>query len=327
MSDAQFSAGGTLPCRSSARRAARALGALLALAGALAAAAPAAATPADRVKREQTQQTMRALLEALLGSGDSSGYVADMGQLPASLAGLAAAAVPNDPLLPVFALLSGGVGMGYRGPYLPRAAAAAQSFVDAWGTPIELLAGSGTVQLRSAGPDRDSATSADNILYPTSPRATHGLLEVKLDCGTTGSSAVAPCATGEASVRVYFSSAGTESSTTALSSGASLLQFPNLHVGSHYVVAQAVNPSGWQIASASDVVLLRGRKATSWLRLVGPAAAEEEEDEEEDEEPGNEDEVQPICHKPNSKNAKTLYLTASSRQSHLDHGDTSGVCP
>src|SRR5262245_20479724 len=65
---------------------------------------------AEAAKREATLATMKQLINAMFGTGDSAGYIADMGKQPTSLSDLTAAA-GTSPAYSVGNL--GGVGMGY----------------------------------------------------------------------------------------------------------------------------------------------------------------------------------------------------------------------
>ena len=53
---------------------------------------------------------------------------------------------------------------------------------------------------------------------------------------------------------------------------------------------------------------------------------DDDDDEDDDDEDDDEDEKVTICHKPNSKNPRTITISRSALQAHLDHGDTIGPC-
>ena len=55
--------------------------------------------------------------------------------------------------------------MGWRGPYLLEGVDEIGRPLDGWGTPMDLVDG----QIRSAGPDRTISTTADNLVYPSTP--------------------------------------------------------------------------------------------------------------------------------------------------------------
>jgi hypothetical protein len=228
-------------------------------------------THADaREKLARTTASMQRLVTALFGSPNSVGYIGDMGGLPASLEELTAtggspAYSTNHP---------GSVGMGFNGPYLSRAGSTSSALVDAWNSPLALVAGSGGVRIRSAGPDRNPTTDADNVYYPLAPRTTHGTIEVVVtSVPETGGSAT-PLDDGEVEVRVYYAVAGTETSALAAYTGANgTFRLQNVHVGRHHVAVSARTPGDFAVASRTDTVTLRGRKASARLQLVRTAPA------------------------------------------------------
>jgi hypothetical protein len=286
----------------SARRLALAL--LACLAWPASAHAQAGTRDADLEKREQTLRTLRALAEGIFGSGDSVGYLADMGALPTDLVDLAPAA--GNP--PYSTAHQGQVGMGYDGPYVARAGAPGQAFLDAWNTPIQLVTTATTAQLLSGGPDRDVATTTDNVVFPAAPRLTHGVVEVRVESVASDGTGLQDEDGGSVAVTVYYARNGAQTSALASESGGRF-RASAMHLGPHCVVASALVPANFETASATDVVMLRGGKAKTALRLVRKAGGTT------------------ICHKPNSKNAKTMVVDAGALGGHTKHGDTLGACP
>jgi hypothetical protein len=277
--------------------------------------------PADRAKREQTLQTMRALIDALFGRDGSSGYIADMGQVPASLEALAV--IPGSPgSPPAFALLntgslSGALGAGYRGPYLEPPRSATGRYVDAWNSPITMVTTTTTLQLHSGGPDRNLATTADNVVYPLTPAVTHGTIELKVDCGATGLLGILPCDLPAITATVGISNAGTIGTpVTALLSVAGVLEANNVHVGPHVVTVNALVPANFDLGVASTRVVLRGRRATARLKLIEKPLLSLPTG-------------YPICHCTwwiFFFSCNTIFTSSLSRLFHILHGDQNRAC-
>ncbi len=130
------------------------------LAGAM---APLAVRMVDSTRQDRTVQRQQLIYTAILGipSAPGSGFLSDVGRLPGTnLTELAVAGA-----LPSYSMQPCGVGMGWRGPYLLEGVDASGRPLDGWGTPMDLVNG----QIRSAGPDRSIITTADNLLYPSTP--------------------------------------------------------------------------------------------------------------------------------------------------------------
>jgi len=274
----------------------------------IAAAGAAVAGPAeqDALKRARTRELMQLLLSGIFGGGNSVGYLGDMGAAPASLADLAAASGS-----PAYSSgNAGGVGMGYGGPYVSRPGASAASFVDAWGSPLAIEATAGALRLRSAGPDRDPATQADNVYLPLEPRTTHGGIEVEVTAMTFDGAVAGLLDATEVAVSVYFAAAGSEATAAATyAAGTQTFTRSGVHLGRHYVRASALTPTDFSVASADQVVWLKGRTVRAQLRLVlaeGGGTL--------------------VCHDPAGPSPETQTVTSSALSAHLAHGDVAGAC-
>jgi prepilin-type N-terminal cleavage/methylation domain-containing protein len=155
--------------------------------------APLAVQSINGSRRDLTNKRQEFIYRAIFGdpSAPGSGFISDIGRLPAlNLAelttpgslpiyslqpcgsrspylseGISTAGLPIDVLQPC------GIGMGWRGPYLLEGANAAGLPVDGWGTPMVLQEG----QIRSAGPDQNMNTVADNLVYPSTPIASNNI--------------------------------------------------------------------------------------------------------------------------------------------------------
>ncbi|MCL0100817.1 prepilin-type N-terminal cleavage/methylation domain-containing protein [Peptococcaceae bacterium] len=148
--------------------------------------------PNRPAKERETQRILDRIQDALLGPPDAfdpsgrriiGGYLGDMGAWPelydewdgsrwtivTGITGQPRALWTNDPGTGGTADLTGTItnGFGWRGPYLPKpwGTGADEVLRDAWGEPLqfELNTQTQTLTITSAGPDRDFATTADNI--------------------------------------------------------------------------------------------------------------------------------------------------------------------
>lgn len=125
--------------------------------------APMAVRMIDGSRRDLTLKRQEAVLKAILGdpSAPGSGFLSDIGRLP----GTSLAELTLRGSLPAYTVQPCGTNMGWRGPYVFEGVDANGLIQDGWGTPMGLVGG----QIHSAGPDRDPATTGDNILFPPAP--------------------------------------------------------------------------------------------------------------------------------------------------------------
>jgi hypothetical protein len=258
----------------------------------------------EREKIAQTTATMKRLAAALFGSPGGVGYIGDMGGLPTSLESLAATSGS-----PSYATShQGSVGMGFNGPYVTRAGSTSSPFVDSWNTPLALVAGSADVRIRSAGPDRNPATDADNLYYPLAARTTHGTVEAVVTSVPEEGGAATPLDGSAVQVRVYYAASGVETSALATYTGANgTFQLQNVHVGRHYVSVTALTPEDFEVASGADTLALRGKKVSGRFQLVAKTSVA-------------------LCHQPGNGAGHTLSVSPSAVDAHVDHGDALGAC-
>ncbi|MCL0033034.1 type II secretion system GspH family protein [Peptococcaceae bacterium] len=147
--------------------------------------------PNRPAEERETQRILDRIQDALLGPPDAfdpsgrriiGGYLGDMGAWPelykwdgnkwtVTGTGQPRALWTNDPGTGGTADLTGTItnGFGWRGPYLPKpwGTGADEVLRDAWGEPLEFKldtnASPQELTITSAGPDRNIATTADNI--------------------------------------------------------------------------------------------------------------------------------------------------------------------
>ncbi len=122
---------------------------------------------------EAARTDMQRIYAAIVGDPEqgSFGYLGDMGRLPSALTELV-----EQGSQPPFTTTGnvGGVGTGWRGPYLTGPFATADLLRDPWGEAFAYAAG----QIRSGGPDRVLGT-ADDLVFPVQgPVQTTGTLLV-----------------------------------------------------------------------------------------------------------------------------------------------------
>jgi len=200
--------------------------------------APLAVRMIDSSRQDTTVKRQQLIYQAILGdpSTHGTGFLSDMGRIPGG--NLTELAVQGA--LPSYVIQACGVGMGWRGPYLLEGTDQTGRPLDGWGTPMDFSGG----QIRSAGPDRSMATTADNLYYPAVPITAnniYGSIAIKvfaLDTSTAQPTYVP--AGGQATI--YFAQNGTMQSVTAASANGSYI-FPtaglNLPQGIH-----AINVTG-----------------------------------------------------------------------------------
>jgi prepilin-type N-terminal cleavage/methylation domain-containing protein len=143
--------------------------------------APLAVRTIDSGRRDVTIKRQQEVHRAIFGdpSAPGSGFLSDIGRFPTTgdpiVPDFAELAVQGS--LPTYSIQPCGVGMGWRGPYLLDGVDASGRPLDGWGQPMDYVGG----QIRSGGPDRNMATAADNIVYPSMPITNaniHGSLDL-----------------------------------------------------------------------------------------------------------------------------------------------------
>jgi len=128
--------------------------------------APSAFQTIQASRENETEDQLRAIFTAIRGepSNGNYGYLGDMGRLPTSLDELVTQGTQT-----AWHTTShqGGVGRGWRGPYITRGDALSDLFRDAWGQTLSYSSSGGTAgQITSYGPDGQASTTGDNIVYP-----------------------------------------------------------------------------------------------------------------------------------------------------------------
>jgi prepilin-type N-terminal cleavage/methylation domain-containing protein len=204
--------------------------------------APLASRAIDSARQDQTLKRQQLIYQTIFGdaSAPGSGFLSDIGRLPTT--DLAELAVIGN--LPAYSIKACGVGSGWRGPYLLDGVDSSGRPLDGWGTPMDLVGG----QIRSAGPDHDMTTAADNLLYPSNPITINNInasiaITVKALDNSTGQPVFVP-AGGQAIV--YFAQNGQMQSQT-LASATGVYVFPtagsSLPQGIHAITATG-DPDG-----------------------------------------------------------------------------------
>lgn len=135
---------------------------------------PAAFQSIQSSKETATRTQVERVFKAIVGdpSKGNFGYLGDMGRLPATL----------DELVTQGSQIAfhtshtahggsgnhvGGVGAGWRGPYLTGTDSTADLFKDAWGLALSYTnTGNNAGQVVSGGADGQISTASDNITYP-----------------------------------------------------------------------------------------------------------------------------------------------------------------
>lgn len=138
-------------------------------------------TDRGRTTEKKAEKVFRAIYgDGVRGSGDF-GYLGDMGRLPTTLTELLSqgsqtafhtADGATDHL--------GKVGTGWRGPYL-KGLSQDELLKDAWGESFSYTdTGADAGKIISGGPDGNTGTTADNLLFPANAPGTTGNLFVSL---------------------------------------------------------------------------------------------------------------------------------------------------
>ena len=127
----------------------------------------------------ETQQQAEEIWRAIYGdpSKGEFGYLGDMGRLPTSLTELVDRAATNQLAFHTHDGATehlGRIGTGWRGPYLSGLFSNSDLLTDAWGRPFTFS----NAQVTSGGPDGDSATTGDNIVFPVHQPSTTGTMFV-----------------------------------------------------------------------------------------------------------------------------------------------------
>jgi len=126
-----------------------------------------------------TRQQAERIWDAIYGdpADGEFGYLGDMGRLPTTLTEL----VEQGSQI-AFHTADGGtehigaIGTGWRGPYLRDFFSTSDLLTDAWGRPFTFSNG----QVTSGGPDGQTSTTGDNIVFPVHAPPTTGTVFVSV---------------------------------------------------------------------------------------------------------------------------------------------------
>lgn len=210
-----------------------------------------------------TQKRMERAIDAMVGdrARGGYGYLGDLGELPPSLEDLNARG--SQPLFAIDA--ADGIGVGYNGPYVPRAGPEGVALTDAWGTPFEYQPT--RAQLTSAGPDRQIGTD-DDLAFPGVPPITNGNLSISVT-GVPNDGGPA-CLLGEddANVFVGFSDSGIREEVQLSGPAGSGGPFTTtaVHIGFHGLRLEGEGV--FVGAAARDVIEVRGGNAQLRATLI-----------------------------------------------------------
>jgi prepilin-type N-terminal cleavage/methylation domain-containing protein len=205
--------------------------------------------------QDRTLNRMKELMTAMIGNPDRGtfGYLGDMGRLPdSSGGGLTLLAQRGTQTASVASSLDGVIS-GWNGPYV-LSTRPADVPVDAWNSPLLYT---GTAQLTSRGPDRQTGTTAsdlDNIVYPAVVPITTGQISVLVKGQLNEGGPPIALRADEASVRVYYTvttNGGTSSGgvatrteltpTYAGAAGSGIWNTTALHLGEHGILVTGLN--------------------------------------------------------------------------------------
>ena len=232
-------------------------------------AVPYAAQILNQTREGNARKEMEELYGAILGdpSVPTSGFVGDMGRLPANLAQLN---VRGGQPAGVNGLL--GVKIGWFGPYINTGFDANGYLNDPWGTPYA-YGNPGAGQIRSAGRDRAMGT-ADDIIYPPGPASIGGSLLVNLSVWHTDNPAsqyiLNPSVPGmTATVTFNYSNSGVQAGAVAGTPAVPPYVFGipvGFHAGFHAVTAVCTIPPNPPV-SGQAVVYVPGNGQQAQLNL------------------------------------------------------------
>jgi prepilin-type N-terminal cleavage/methylation domain-containing protein len=179
-------------------------------------------------KATASKSSAKALYEAMAGRADvkgSYGFLGDMGRMPTSAKEL----VTQEGAVAAFDAAQSfrGVGIGWRGPYLPVGETKEGFVVDAWGHEYRISA---VGQVRSAGPD-GVYDNDDDILYPPeAPKlGSRVTVTVKRENADGEGPTVDPAGY---EVRLYYANNGQQA---FLSAKTGPFMFDNVHPGLHAI--------------------------------------------------------------------------------------------
>jgi hypothetical protein len=227
---------------------------------------------AGRVDATRTAKTRADLVETF---GGTMRFVADVGRLPASLGELT-----SRGSLPATTTATGGVQIGWAGPYVWKGFDAGALAKDRWGRSLRYGAGDGLLagQLASAGADGSFGTT-DDINYPTGATTATGSLRLDLVILNveTGDYDTNPTfASDEAqatSATLYYPSAGVETSTTIATSLAQNppYTFASVPRGAHALVVTSAYHGASPAMTTTVIVPTQGNGVAdrATVRLAG----------------------------------------------------------
>lgn len=236
----------------------------------------------DQSREEGTRKQMEELHRAIVGdpNGPTAGYLGDMGGLPAPTTLLSRL---NTPQVPARTYGTLGVKYGWDGPYVKIGFKQDAYLYDGWGRNLVYTAATG--QIGSQGPS--TATTADDILYPSSPVVPTGRLLVNLYVwrtdNTTSQYVLNPQPGAfpgmQMDMRMYYSANGVEAlksyAGTPPATGPPYVFSPtqpapatplSTHAGFHAVTATCTLPPNPQV-SGQAVVYVPGNNQQTVLNL------------------------------------------------------------
>jgi prepilin-type N-terminal cleavage/methylation domain-containing protein len=213
--------------------------------------APLATRAIDNSRQDLTIQRQKMIYQAIMGDSSmpGTGFLSDVGRLPNNPPG-SLVELSFKGSLPAYSSQTGGVGMGWRGSYILDGVDSAGNPIDGWGTPMVFQNG----QIRSAGPDRNMNTAADNILYPSNSISANNLNgSVVLNVVVVDASYNPPQyvpAVGTATV--YYANDGAERSFSFAGSGSYVC--PNLPQGVHAIKVTGYPNGGNPLSALSQTI-------------------------------------------------------------------------
>jgi type II secretory pathway pseudopilin PulG len=207
---------------------------------------------ADRARRDLTRARMQAIVAGMIGTDPLSahGCVDDMGTFPPDIGSLILKGSQAD-----YTVDANGIGTGWNGPYVHHLGPIAALSEDLWGMPFAY--DGVTPQLTSSGPDRQPGT-ADHIVWPGTPEASNGDLQVSVLGVPEGGPVVQLDTTDVLQVRASFSNNGTGATQNLTWNGVNFVM-SGLHRGAHSVTA--VGTGDYDGVSSVVVVVHSGLNA------------------------------------------------------------------